>query len=253
MSDRSDGPARRRTRSRARRRGATTGSGRPGSCSDPRSGAAATVAGRRAEKAARRGLVDWPEVERIAIGRLRAAPGTLDPAELRAAEPAYAEAMARIVPALSAALGQSAAGRRRAVRRRRSGRLGPRQHRVVRVAHGQARDRPARPGHPARRRPRQGDDGARQPLGHDAPARLPARLHGHAASSASTTSRCCPPRRPRAVSCSSRRTSARRPVRWACRSARSGPGSRSTRRPTPSSSRRIPGCGRTSPNASSAS
>ena len=67
-------------------------------------GAAATVAGRHAEKAARRGLVDWPEVERIAIGRLRRAPGTLDPTELRAAEPAYAEAMARIVPALSTAL-----------------------------------------------------------------------------------------------------------------------------------------------------
>ena len=66
-------------------------------------GAAATVAGRHAEKAARRGLVDWPEVERIAIGRLRSAPGTLTPAELQAAEPAYAEAMARIVPALSAA------------------------------------------------------------------------------------------------------------------------------------------------------
>ena len=73
-------------------------------------GAAATVAGRHAEKAARRGLVDWPEVERIAIGRLRAAPGTLDPAELRAAEPAYAEAMARIVPALSAALGSELPG-----------------------------------------------------------------------------------------------------------------------------------------------
>ena len=64
-------------------------------------GAAATIAGRRAERAARRGLVDWPEVERNAIARLHAAPGTLDAAELRAAEPAYAEAMARIVPALS--------------------------------------------------------------------------------------------------------------------------------------------------------
>jgi coenzyme F420 biosynthesis associated uncharacterized protein len=73
-------------------------------------GAAATVAGRHAEKAARRGLVDWPEVERIAIGRLRAAPGTLDAAELRAAEPAYAEAMARIVPALSSALGSPLPG-----------------------------------------------------------------------------------------------------------------------------------------------
>ena len=73
-------------------------------------GAAATVAGRHAERAARRGLVDWPEVERIAIGRLRAAPGTLDPAELRAAEPAYAEAMARIVPALTSALGSPLPG-----------------------------------------------------------------------------------------------------------------------------------------------
>jgi coenzyme F420 biosynthesis associated uncharacterized protein len=73
-------------------------------------GAAATIAGRRAEKAARRGLVDWPEVERIAIGRLRAAPGTLDPAELRAAEPAYGAAMARIVPALTTALGSPLPG-----------------------------------------------------------------------------------------------------------------------------------------------
>ena len=73
-------------------------------------GAVATVAGRRAEKVARRGLVDWPEVERIAIGRLRAAPGTLDAAELKATEPAYAEAMARIVPALSAALGSQLPG-----------------------------------------------------------------------------------------------------------------------------------------------
>jgi len=68
-------------------------------------GAVATVVGRHAERAARRGLVDWSVVERIAIGRLSAAPGALEPAELRAAEPAYAEAMRRIVPALSAALG----------------------------------------------------------------------------------------------------------------------------------------------------
>jgi coenzyme F420 biosynthesis associated uncharacterized protein len=73
-------------------------------------GAAATIAGRRAEKAARRGLVDWPEVERIAIGRIRAAPGSLDPADLRAAKPAYAHAMARIVPALTTALGSPLPG-----------------------------------------------------------------------------------------------------------------------------------------------
>jgi coenzyme F420 biosynthesis associated uncharacterized protein len=74
-------------------------------------GAAATVAGRHAEQAARRGgLVDWPAVERIAIGRLRSAPGTLPPDELRASEPAYAEAMDRIVPALSTALGSPLPG-----------------------------------------------------------------------------------------------------------------------------------------------
>lgn len=73
-------------------------------------GAAAAVVGRRAERAARRGLVDWREVERIAIGRLAKAPGALDAAELRAIEPAYVEAMGRIVPALSEALGTSLPG-----------------------------------------------------------------------------------------------------------------------------------------------
>jgi coenzyme F420 biosynthesis associated uncharacterized protein len=68
-------------------------------------GAAATVAGRHAERAARRGLVDWPAVERIAIGRLAGAPGTLDATELHAAEQLYGDAMARIVPALASALG----------------------------------------------------------------------------------------------------------------------------------------------------
>ncbi len=73
-------------------------------------GAVATVAGRRAEKIARRGLVDWPAVERVAVGRLKSAPGTLDPRELRAVEPEYAAAMARIVPALTAALGSQLPG-----------------------------------------------------------------------------------------------------------------------------------------------
>ena len=59
-------------------RGATTGSGRPGSSIGSALGAAATVVGRHAERAARRGLVDWPEVERIAVGRLAGAPGALD-------------------------------------------------------------------------------------------------------------------------------------------------------------------------------
>ena len=73
-------------------------------------GAAVTVLGRRAERSARRGLVDWADVERIAVARLRAAPGALPITELAAAEPAYDEAMSRIVPALSSALGTELPG-----------------------------------------------------------------------------------------------------------------------------------------------
>ncbi len=73
-------------------------------------GAAATVVGRRMERTAREGLVDWPAVERFAIGRLERAPGTLSTEELHSVEPAYAEAMARIVPALSSALGTELPG-----------------------------------------------------------------------------------------------------------------------------------------------
>ena len=73
-------------------------------------GAAATVVGRHMERRARQGLVDWATVERLAIGRLERAPGALDAAELRAAEPDYQAAMAKIVPALSAALGTELPG-----------------------------------------------------------------------------------------------------------------------------------------------
>ena len=73
-------------------------------------GAAATVLGRRAERAARRGLVDWSAAERVAIERLRKAPGALSPAELRATEPFYEAAMARIVPRLSETLGAELPG-----------------------------------------------------------------------------------------------------------------------------------------------
>ena len=73
-------------------------------------GAAATLVGRRAERSARRGLVDWPEAERIAVARLRRAPGSLSAAELRATEPDYAAAMASIVPRLSEALGTELPG-----------------------------------------------------------------------------------------------------------------------------------------------
>jgi coenzyme F420 biosynthesis associated uncharacterized protein len=73
-------------------------------------GAAATVLGRRAERLARRGLVDWAAVERLAIRRAERAPGRLTAIELRAAEGAYREAMARVVPRLGEALGTSLPG-----------------------------------------------------------------------------------------------------------------------------------------------
>ena len=73
-------------------------------------GAAATVLSRRAERAARRGLVDWGAVERIAVGRAAKAPGGLSDLELRAADSAYREAMARVVPRLGEALGTTLPG-----------------------------------------------------------------------------------------------------------------------------------------------
>jgi coenzyme F420 biosynthesis associated uncharacterized protein len=73
-------------------------------------GAVATIVGRRAERAARTGLVDWGLVERIAIGRASRAAGALSALELRAAEGAYREAMARVVPRLEEALGTALPG-----------------------------------------------------------------------------------------------------------------------------------------------
>jgi len=73
-------------------------------------GAAATILGRRAERIARRGLVDWSAAEAFAIARLRSAPGALPAAELAAAEPAYAAAMARITPRLTDVLGEPLPG-----------------------------------------------------------------------------------------------------------------------------------------------
>jgi coenzyme F420 biosynthesis associated uncharacterized protein len=68
-------------------------------------GAAVTVLARRAEEEARTGLVDWRAVGRFAEARLRRAPGRLAAPEIAATEPAYRAAMARVVPALEAALG----------------------------------------------------------------------------------------------------------------------------------------------------
>jgi coenzyme F420 biosynthesis associated uncharacterized protein len=50
-------------------------------------------------------LVDWRAAEAIAIERLRRAPGSLTPEELRATEASYGAVMDRIVPRLTEALG----------------------------------------------------------------------------------------------------------------------------------------------------
>ncbi len=68
-------------------------------------GVAATILGRRAERSARRGLVDWSDVERLAVNRVNSLPNRLTANELKAAEAAYREAMAVVVPRLSEALG----------------------------------------------------------------------------------------------------------------------------------------------------
>ncbi len=68
-------------------------------------GAAGRVVGRGAGRIARRGRVDWGTVERVAIRRSEKAPGKLSALELRAADGAYREAMARVVPRLGEALG----------------------------------------------------------------------------------------------------------------------------------------------------
>ena len=74
-------------------------------------GAAVTVAERRIERHARAaGLIDWERVERVAVARLRRAPGVLEPWELRGTEGSYAAAMAKVVPALEAHLGTELPG-----------------------------------------------------------------------------------------------------------------------------------------------
>jgi coenzyme F420 biosynthesis associated uncharacterized protein len=73
-------------------------------------GAAATVLGRRAERSARRGLVDWPAAEKFAVDRLRNAPGKLSPEQLAEAEVAYTAALEVIVPRLSEVLGAELPG-----------------------------------------------------------------------------------------------------------------------------------------------
>jgi len=56
------------------------------------------------------GLVDWARAERIARRRLRGVPGRLTRDQLRAAEPAYARHMDRVVPLLEKRLGSELPG-----------------------------------------------------------------------------------------------------------------------------------------------
>ena len=174
-------------------------------------GAAATVVGRRVERQAREGLVDWPAVERIAIGRLARAPGRPDRRRAAGRRAGLRRGDGTDRAGARRALGTELPGRRRALRRRRSGRLGPGQHGDVRLAHRQARGRPARPGRARRWRLRQGRRW-RWPTAGSRPASSASCSGSWAsASSASTTSPCCRRSRRPAGCCSSRRTSARRP------------------------------------------
>jgi putative hydrolase len=119
MSDRPD-QRQERASSRQSSSGHSSHSGRPGWRRDAflqagfligaALGAAATVMGRRMERSARRGLIDWRVAERIAVDRVRNSQGTLTPHDLAAAEPVYAVAMREIVPALGAALGTELPG-----------------------------------------------------------------------------------------------------------------------------------------------
>ena len=68
-------------------------------------GIGATLIGRRADRSAQRGLIDWEEVERLAVGRVQAGSTGLTDIELRAADAAYHEAMSIVVPRLTEALG----------------------------------------------------------------------------------------------------------------------------------------------------
>jgi coenzyme F420 biosynthesis associated uncharacterized protein len=73
-------------------------------------GLAIAAAGRRAERSARQGLVDWPTVGAIAESRLRRARGALPASEVAASDAAYVAAMRRVAPALEAHLGVALPG-----------------------------------------------------------------------------------------------------------------------------------------------
>ena len=219
-------------------------------------GAAVTVAGRQIERSARdAGLVDWRRVEDIAIARLRNAPGSLtavgaarDGARLRRGDGA------RSCRRSSAHLGTELPGVVDRVEVVDRAAWVAREHRGVRRAHRHARGRAARPDAPARAA---GFAKATMTLANRwVTTRQLGLLLGFmgqrvlgqydlALLSAETDARPAPVRRGEHPPHGAGHGRAAR--------TRSGPGSRSTRRPTRSSSRRTRGCGRTSPGGWSAS
>ena len=244
------------SRRRRRAAGATIDAGRPASSSarrsaPPRRSSAGAPSGSRAA-----GLVDW------ARGRAARDPAGAETARRArsrrwSCEPPrapIARRWPRVVPRLArgprdASCPASSTGPASSIGRAGSGRTSARSGRSSRGSRTELLDQVV----PGGRRPHAGDDGPRQSLGDEPAARLPARVHGHPRAR---------PVRPRAAvrrgrgrPAALRRGEHPRHRARARRSAsrRSGPGSRCTRRPTPSSSRRIPGSGRTSPSAWSAS
>ena len=216
-------------------------------------GAAVTVAGRQLERIRARGRSRRLGPRRGDRDRA-AAPGAghaVPRPSCARRRRAYDAAMALVVPALGAPSGRScrasSSGTRSSI-----GRPGC----APTCRHVRRADRPAR-GATCSTRSCPSGSGARKAAMAMANRFVTTRQIGccsgswASGSSASTTSRCCPPRRRPAGCCSSRRTSARPRQPGRAARGRSGPGSRCTRRPTPSSSRLTRGCGRTSPSASS--
>ena len=157
----------------------SSGCGRSGSSWAPSSARrspspGASSSGRPARRASSTGG-RWRRSRSRASGRR---PGALPAAELRGRRarlrPRDGEGRAGPV----AAPRHGAARGRRPGRGRGPGRLGAGEHGRVLVAHRPARGRAAGPGAAGGRRVRQGDGHPREPLGHDAPARVPARVHG---------------------------------------------------------------------------
>ncbi|HYI22931.1 MAG TPA: zinc-dependent metalloprotease [Candidatus Limnocylindrales bacterium] len=110
MSDRTAATATRRAESAARRRNDRAAIGVGIALGAAGLAIASRYISKRAQQTSGDGLVDWTRVEQMAVARLRRTPGALPAHELRAAESAYASAMAEVVPLLERQLGQPLPG-----------------------------------------------------------------------------------------------------------------------------------------------